>query len=410
MIKLLLFALFLSKDTIITSLVPKTPASTSTTLRLLNTATTPLKNIVLDWQLQVNGAIIKKGKTPIPSLTPKKPILVRLPLHLPDDTTGESFLQLRYRSTTTLLAEQQILLNPYRPCLTIAPAGEVTQSDDNDIFTIHSPSIRISFNRQTGWLVHYEIQGTDLLDDSFGLRSNFWWPGYNDSASYATDSGWLAATREPHLQLFSNTTSPEQIIIRTEYTLPATASLLHLSYTINANGEMLITQEVEPDTTQPPSRQWPMPCFGMQWFLPSGYDSITAYGPNGIFHDRPPITAASDPDARATATHTGIRWWTIADKKGNGLQFIADTPLLNESAIYNAPTTRPQIQISIDRPAQPSPSASSMSSPSSSPSASSTPYPPLTPASLSKPTAPLTPMGNLRYTYKVKPLVSSTHL
>ncbi len=222
MTTLLLFALLLSKDTIITSLVPKTPASSSasTTLRLLNTATTPLKNIVLDWELQVNGAITKKGKTPIPALAPQKPLLVHLPLRLPDDTAGESFLQLRYHSTAAFLGEQQLLLKPYRPGLTIAPTGEITLTGDDDIFTIHSPSIRISFNRQTGWLVHYEIRGTDLLDDTLGLRSNFWSPGYNDSASYATDSGWLAATREPHLQLFSNTTSPELIIIRTEYTLP----------------------------------------------------------------------------------------------------------------------------------------------------------------------------------------------
>jgi beta-galactosidase len=401
MTKLLLFALLLSKDTIITSLVPKTPGSSpaTTALSLLNNASTPLKNIVLDWELQVNGTITKKGKKPLPPIASNQPILIRLPLHLPDDTAGESFLQLRYHSTTTLLAEQQILLTPYRPRLTITPTGEITLSDDNDILTIHSPSICISFNRQTGWLVHYEIRGIDLLDDTLGLRSNFWWPGYNDSASYATDSGWLAATREPHLQLFSNTTSPEQIIIRTEYTLPATASLLHLSYTINAGGEMLISQQVEPDTTQPPSRQWPMPCFGMQWVLPSGYDSITAYGPHGIFHDRPRTSATSDPDTRATATRTAIRWWTITDKKGNGLRFIADTPLLNESAIYH-PTSRSQIQISIDRPAQTLPSAPPTSSPILKSSAPPTPPPSSTPTS----------MGNLRYTYKVKPLISSPHL
>jgi len=396
MTNLLLFALLLSKDTIITSLVPKTPASApaSTTLRLLNTATTPLKNIVLDWQLLVNGAITKKGKTPIPILSPNKPSLIRLPLHLPDDTAGESFLQLRYHSTATVLGEQQLLLKPYQPRLTIAPTGEITLSDDNDIFTIHSPSIRISFNRQTGWLVHYEIRGIDLLDDTVGLRSNFWRPGYNDSASYATDSGWLAATREPHLQLFSNTTSPELIIIRTEYTLPATSSLLHLSYTINANGEMLITQQVETDTTQPPSRQWPMPNFGMQWFLPSGYDSISAYGltphstqitgPPGIFYDRPTVPLPSDQTPRATATRTGIRWWTITDKDGNGLQFIADTPLLDESILHSFDGD----VISIDLP---------------------TPSTPITPTP-STSTTPPTPMGNLRYTYKVKPLVSSTHL
>jgi beta-galactosidase len=386
MTTLLLFVLLLSKDTIITSLAPKTPASTPITLRLLNPSAIPIKNILLEWSLQSNGAITKKGKTHIPTLAPNQPTLVRLPLRLPDDSAGESFLHLRYTSTTTLLGEQQLLLKPYQPQLTIPPAGEITLSDENDIFTIHSPTIRISFNRQTGWLVHYEIRGKNLLDDTPGLRSNFWWPGYNDSANYTPDSGWLAATREPHLQVFSNTTSPQLIIIRTEYTLPATASLLHLSYSINARGEMLITQQVEPDSTQPPARQWPLPCFGMQWILPAGYDSITGYGPLpstwiGIFHDRPTLSPTSDPTSRATATRTEIRWWTITDINGNGLQFIADTPLLNESALRSFDAD--SIRISIDRPA------------------------PALPASQPRwPT--LLPMGNYRYTYKVKPLLSST--
>lgn len=405
----LLFTLLASgRDTIITDLAPPTPAvprsaisskhapsptPTPITIRILNTSPIPLHNILLEWSIQTNGSITRKGKATIPTLPPQHPTPIRLPvpLPLPDDTSGETFLLLRYHSAASLLAEQQLQLTPYRPHLTIVPTGEITQTDDNDIFTIHSPSIRISFNRQTGWLVHYEIRGSDLLDDTLGLRSNFWWPGYNDSASYAGDSGWLAATREPHLQLFSNTTSSDQIVVRTEYTLPATASLLHLSYTINADGEMLVTQQVEPDTTQPLPSQWPLPCFGMQWILPPGYDLITGYGPLdsatpansgpptpvGTFHDHPTTPSSSDPHARATSTRTGIRWWTITDKDGNGLQFIADTPLLNTSALHgfdsdlitapNRPVSRPQIQISIDRPAL---------------------------------------MGNLRYSYKVKPLVS----
>ena len=385
MTKLLLFALLFSKDTIITTLALRTPAHLSAqiplTLRILNSSATPLKNILLEWSLQSNGSVTKKGKIPIPTLAPNQPTLIRLPLPLPDDSAGESFLQLRYRSSpaATLLSEQQLSIKPYQPRLAITPDGEITQSDENDIFTIHSPTIRISFNRQTGWLVHYEIRGVDLLDDTLGLRSNFWWPGYNDSA---TDSGWQAATRDPHLQLFSNTTSPEQIIVRTEYSLPATACLLHLSYSINANGEMVITQQVEPDTSQPLSREWPIPRFGMQWFLPAGYDTITEYGPIpstwiGIFHDRPALPLPSAPNPRATATHTEIRWWTITDKEGNGLQFVADTMLLNESALHpldsdaNHPGSRPQVQISIDRP------------------------------------VPAMPATNYRYTYKVKPLIAS---
>jgi hypothetical protein len=385
------------------SSVSRRPAPAPITIRILNSSPAPLHHIFLEWSLQTGGFITRKGKITIPTLSSQHPILVQLPLRLPDDTAGESFLLLRYRSANALLAEQEVLLKPYHPTLTIAPAGEITQTDENDIFTIHSPTIRISFNRQTGWLVHYEIKGIDLLDDTLGLRSNFGWPGYNDSAAGPPGSGWLAAAPEPHLQLFSNTTSPEQIIVRTEYTLPASASLLHLSYTINAGGDMLVTQQVEPDTTQPPPRQWSPPCFGMHWILPPGYDSITGYGPLrfnatgptdsnwiGIFQDHPTIPTSSDPHARAASTRTGIRWWTITDKDGNGLQFIADTPLLNTSALHcfdsdlstasNHPAARPQIQISIDH------------------------------STLAGPGRTLTnllPIGNLRYAYKVKPLIAS---
>src|SRR5579863_1266894 len=385
---LFLLALLLpGRDTIITGLVSHPPAPAPITIRILNTSPAPLHNLFLEWSVETGGSITRKGKITILTLASQHPTLIRLPLRLPDDTAGESFLVLRYRSATVLLAEQEFLLKPYRPTLSIPPTGEITQTEDNDIFTLHSPTIRISFNRQTGWLVHYEIKGIDLLDDTLGLRSNFRWPGYNDSAT----------APQPHLQLFSNTTSPEQMIVRTEYTLPATASLLHLSYTINAGGEMLVTQQVEPDTTQPPPRPWSLPCFGMQWILPPGYDSITGYGPLdstwiGIFHDHPILPSSSDPNTRAASTRTGIRWWAITDTDGNGLQFIADTPLLNTSAFRcfdsnlttasDHPAARPQIQISIDLPTHSGPTT--------------------------QPESPnLTTMGNLRYAYKVKPLIAS---
>ena len=80
------------------------------------------------------------------------------------------------------------------------------------------------------------------------------------------------------------------IIVRAEYTLPATSCLLHLSYTINAKGEMLVGQQLEADSTQ---KGEALPCFGMRWLLPADYDSIEYYGRGrmadspwtGIYHD-----------------------------------------------------------------------------------------------------------------------------
>ncbi len=406
MLNLLLLALMISgRDTIITSLTSPSPPGTRSaassnptprpiTIQILNTSINPLHNVLLEWSLQTNGAITRSGNTVIPILPAQHPMPVRLPIRLPADTAGESFLLLRYRpanspirpapgppTSFTFLAEQQIGLRPWRPSLTIAPAGEITLTDSNDTFTIHSPLVRISFNRQTGWLVHYEIRGNDLLDDTLGLKSNFYLPCYNDSAP----------STEPHLQLFSTTSGSELIIVRSEYTLPAAASLLHVSYTINAVGEMLVTQQVEPDTTQSTAPTSPLPGFGMQWNLPPGYDSVTGYGPLdstriGIFHDRPALASTPGRQVSTASTRSNIRCWTITDKDGDGLQFIADTQLLNAGAYLcfdgtlrmapNQPFPRLPIRISIDRAALPN-------------------------------IERLASMGIFRYSYKVKPLFTS---
>ncbi len=114
---------------------------------------------------------------------PSTPTLVRLPTTLPDDTAGESFLLLRYRPKFPSDP-------PSANHLLHIPANNTSASDPGDLphhrtrrrdhpdrrqRYLHHPLLpfRISFNRQTGWLVHYEIKGTDLLDDTLGLKSNF---------------------------------------------------------------------------------------------------------------------------------------------------------------------------------------------------------------------------------------------
>ena len=145
---------------------------------------------------------------------------------------------------------------------------------------------------------------------------------------------WVQVTRNPRLQLFSSSTGSEIVIVRTEYTLPETYCHLHLSYTINATGEMEIGQSIEAESAQ---QGWPLPRFGMQWTLPAPLDSISAYGrfskktvdsttnrpPAEIYH---PMIEDGQP-----AEYPAIRWCRITGRDGKGLQITADSGLLNLS-------------------------------------------------------------------------------
>ncbi|HXB94309.1 MAG TPA: hypothetical protein VNU70_04085, partial [Puia sp.] len=116
-------------------------------------------------------------------------------------------------------------------------------------------------------------------------------------------------------------TGSQLVIVRTEYTLPEVSCLLHMSYTINAAGDMLIGQSLEADSSK---HAPPLPCFGMNWILPAGLDSVVAYAP---------LTDSSlSPELFHTTVRmippTPIRWLTIIRKDGKGIRFVADSSFL----------------------------------------------------------------------------------
>jgi len=345
-------------------------------LRILNdSGLRDYANIVLDWELRANGLVRQKGSIGYLPIPPKHPAIIRLPVRIPSASGEELFLGLHYRyrnkvsvgqtsaAPGRVLADELLLLKPWTGGqLPVKPAGELSFTDSNGLFTIQSPAALLRFDKQTGWLQSYEIKGNRLVEDMPGLKSHFWLapgdPGYAADRA-ALSPTWKEASQAPHLQLFSTSTGSQLVIVRTEYTLPETSCLLHLSYTINATGEMQVEQSIEADST---GQGEPLPCFGMYWKLPPGFDSVTAYGGTPIpayYHT--PVTPF-----RENNTYTGIRYWMITRSDGKGLRFTADSTLLTISTQSSAP------RLIIDNPAL----------------------------------AYHLPYGNYRYAYKVSPVLT----
>jgi beta-galactosidase len=308
-----------------------TPTRIPVSLRVFNNAFSGnLSDIVLDWELLVNGVIRQKGSVAQLLIAPQHAGLIRLPVKIPPGAGDEMFLHLRYRSRRPgstipagrktnsplpagrLIAEQQLLLTAWGNNLSVVPIGELSFTDESGIFTIQSPATRLRFDKQTGWLQQYEDKGLRLLEDTPGLRSDLW-PDPADA---------------PRLQLFSTSTGTGIVIVRAEYILPVTACHLHLSYTVNSAGEILVEQSMEADSAQ---QGWLLPRFGMQWVLPPGFDSVTGYGPSALSATDIGIYRQTTGEP-GSPEKTAIRWWKITGRDGRGLQITADSSLLNISA------------------------------------------------------------------------------
>jgi len=316
------------------------PANATAPMKLsIASATRVPTNIRIEWQVLLNGLPGQKGFFSNVSLLPRHPALLRLPLKL---TAGgdEAWLRVTCRHAHTAFT-QLLPLSSWHGDVSIPATGDLTFTDSNNIFTITAPGTLIEFDKQSGWLLHYEAGHILLMGDTAGVQPVLW------------------PAIPPRLQLFSTSTGPQLVIVRAEYTLPETASLLHLSYTINAAGDMLVSQILETDTLQhlPDSVHIPpLPGFGMQWLLPPGLDTLTWFGAtdSSVTNLAPPATSGLSPAPSASTpappylTHraltTGMdtretRWLTITGHDGAGLRITADSSLLKTSTLAFADST-----------------------------------------------------------------------
>ena len=314
------------------------------------------RNINLEWQAMVNGLPGQKGVLLHRNLSDAGPTYIVLPLRLAHLGNDEIDLQVVGRlaalpgnKQNAPLFTMHLPLRGWHGDYSIPSAGELSFTDSNNIFTINSPKALVQFDKQTGWLLHYAAGGAVLMGDTAGLRS---------------DLG-PADTLEPHLQLFFASTGTQIVIVRAEYTVPGINCLLHLSYTLNAAGDMLVEQTLETDTangTHPDtaSGAHPEPTlsrFGMSWALPQDLDSVSWYGADerGNTNITPPVKLSREagsfsgvpnswtpisgtPDS-AIPIFSGVRWLALKGREGQGLRIIADSGLLqlNVLAAHNTP-------------------------------------------------------------------------
>ncbi|HEY4107543.1 hypothetical protein [Puia sp.] len=271
-------------------------------------------NITLEWQFLVNGLTRQKGIIPGLQLPPGHPRTVRLPLGTPAPGE-EAILKIVWRNgprTRPPLAGQTLRFKPWGGDIRVPVAGELSYSDSGDAFTISSPSLLLSFDKETGWIRRYEVDHYPLLTDTNGLRPTLPSP--------------------PHLQLFSTSTGSRMVIVHTEYTLPDLSCLLHLSYTVNAAGDLLVEQTLETDTTRGDTLLHPIDHFGMNWMLQPGFDSTSWYGPAPEDPaDTPPSIHLSSLSAATPAKN--VRWWNIRDPEGKGFRLTADSNFLHQLSI-----------------------------------------------------------------------------
>ncbi|MDF9830099.1 glycoside hydrolase family 2 TIM barrel-domain containing protein [Parabacteroides sp. PF5-6] len=324
-----------------------------------------LSRYYAEWQLMANGEAIQSGIINDLKVGPQQKANLKLDYDLTNVCKCKELLlniSFRLKKAETLLpagyavAKNQLVVRPYEAkalALTNKEAMHVATIEpklvevDKNFLIVEGETFRMDFGRRDGFLSRYEVNGMSLLNEGGKLTPNFWRaPTDNDMGAQLQRRyrAWL----NPEMKLTGLTGKTENglVIVDAAYEMPSVSAKLFLTYVVNNEGAIQVTQRLEADKSAKVSDLFR---FGMQIQMPKQLNHIKYYGrgPLENYSDRNNVTDIglyrqtvdeqfySYIRPQETGTKTDIRWWNQTNKGGTGLQFVADAPFTASALNYS---------------------------------------------------------------------------
>ncbi len=144
---------------------------------------TNLKKYMISYTVKANGKTIKGGKVSL-DIEPQGSKELNINLNGLKPKAGTEYF-VNFVVTTTepeplIPAGHDIASEQFRlPIEPLAMAehkasGKTTVSTDGDVITVLSPRMQFVFNKRSGLVTSYKVNGTEYFAEGFGIQPNFW--------------------------------------------------------------------------------------------------------------------------------------------------------------------------------------------------------------------------------------------
>ena len=322
-----------------------------------------LSGYYAEWKLMVEGEAVQSGLLTDLKVAPQQTVNQKIPYSLEGICPGKEVLlniEFKLKNGEMLLpaghtvAKQQLAIRDYKvpenlltePVIAHDETPQLVVEDNDQFYLIvKGENFHIDFERRNGLLSLYEVNGMSILEEGAQLRPNFWRaPTDNDMGAGLQQK--YVVWKNPKLELKSleHTTENNLVVVKALYDMPEVSAKLALTYRINKEGAIEVTQSMTADKNAKVSNMFR---FGMRAELNKDMSYIRYYG-------RGPVENYADRNHSAfigqykqtvdeqfysyirpqeTGTKTDIRWWNQTNRGGNGVQFVGAEPF-SASALH----------------------------------------------------------------------------
>ena len=338
-----------------------------------------LSNVYIRWVVRHNGVPIKNGVYTKPfSVAPRKTTNINLGFTDLFKTypKGELTLDVSYHQAIATeliakdqeLAKAQITVRPFKPSVEPLQASMVDKRPlklkRGQSIVISNTCCTVAFDKTTGWLTRYDVNGQKLLAEGGTLKPTFWRALTNNDRA-ANGEKQFAQWEKPTYTLValktekvkSNSTQRTDICVTAQYELKEQNVALSICYTINEGGVMKVEQTVTPndETAVPLALRYGMT---LQMPVDMCQSEYFGRGPLENYADRNAsqfvgqykynVTHAQCPyiPYQACGNHCDVRYWRQTNALGLGLE-VSSAITFGASA-YLAKTLPSAIDLHID--------------------------------------------------------------
>ncbi|MDR0394708.1 MAG: DUF4981 domain-containing protein [Tannerella sp.] len=319
----------------------------------------------VEWHLLADGEVAQTGIVRDLSIAPQQAGTIRLNYDLSGVPSGKEYLlnvYFKLKKAEPLLpagytvSRAQMEIQPFtppdmeltnrKPCKN-CPDEQMTVVDhDAHYLIIEGRDIRIEFNRKTGFLCRYEVNGSVFIEDGGALTPNFWRaPTDNDFGAELQKKYGIWRNPEMKLTSLENQTKDGLAEVTARYEMKEISATLSLTYLINTDGAIKVLQRLNADKSKEVSGMFR---FGMRMPMPGSFDRIQYYGRGPIenYSDRNHSTFIGRYNQtveeqfypyirpQETGTKTDIRWWKQVAANGDGLEFTGEAPFSASALNY----------------------------------------------------------------------------
>lgn len=316
-----------------------------------------LANYQLVWTLLQDGKAVQNGTVDKLDVAPQQKTVVTLPYQIPAE--GEVLLNIEFRlkkaeplmEAGQMVAYRQLEVRTANAAAAVVAEGKLkveNKKKETEIKVLND-FIDIEFDKVTGLLKEYEVNGVDLLGEGGTLKPNFW-RAVTDNDMGAQLQKKFRVWRAPALNLQTITASKVKVgknvnaVVKAVYDMPDVKAALTITYTIAPDGTMGVEQTMDATEGEKVSDMFR---FGMLMQLPFQMDNSTFYGRGPIenYIDRKGsqnvgiYTQTAEEQffpyirPQETGTKSDIRWWQQTDKAGKGFR-ITSGNLFSASALH----------------------------------------------------------------------------